>query len=190
MRFRNLTLEEGCFVLGRLCETVEHSRFNRPRAHDVDTNTGAGEFDRRRLRDAFDRMFAAHINRRARTADLAISRGDIDDAALALRKHSPNLVLHTQQNAKHIGVEDRSVVLDSYIGGRTNNTFCAGVVDCDIETAETSDGLVDQILDVILMTNIGTTNSASAPVARSSRTSSAPSSSLRPETTTRAPSFA
>ena len=26
---RNLTLEEGCFVLGRLCETVEHSRFNR-----------------------------------------------------------------------------------------------------------------------------------------------------------------
>jgi hypothetical protein len=51
--------------------TVEHSRFNRPRAHDVDPNTGSGELDGRRLRDAFDRMLAAHIDRRGRTAGLA-----------------------------------------------------------------------------------------------------------------------
>src|SRR5271170_7971472 len=100
-------------------------------------------------------MLAAHVNRRAGTADLTISGGDIDDAAFALRKHSPNLVLHAQQHAKHVGVEDRLIVLNGYIGSRADNTFCASVIDGNIETSETSDGLVDQIFDVVFVTHIG-----------------------------------
>jgi len=37
----------------RLGKAVEHSRFHRTRANDVDTNAYAGEFEGRRLRDAF-----------------------------------------------------------------------------------------------------------------------------------------
>ena len=43
----------------RLRKAVEHSRFYRTRANDVDPNPGAGEFDGRRLRDAFRGVFAA-----------------------------------------------------------------------------------------------------------------------------------
>src|SRR5271170_1907431 len=99
-------------------------------------------------------MLAAHVNRRAGTADLTISGGDIDDAAFALRKHSPNLVLHAQQHAKHVGVEDRLIVLNGYISSRADNTFCASVIDGNIEASETRDSLVDQILDVVFVTHI------------------------------------
>src|SRR5260370_21321278 len=50
---RNLCVEEICFVFLRLRKAIEHSRFHRTMANDVDTNACAGEFDGRRLRDAF-----------------------------------------------------------------------------------------------------------------------------------------
>ena len=56
---RKLCLEEICFVFLRLGKAVEHSRFHRTRANDVDPNAGAGEFDGRRHRDAFHGVFAA-----------------------------------------------------------------------------------------------------------------------------------
>ena len=45
----------------RLRKAVEHPRFRRARAHNVDPNAGAGEFDGRRLRDAFHDVLAADI---------------------------------------------------------------------------------------------------------------------------------
>src|SRR5271163_4053154 len=44
---RDLALEESRFVFLCYRKTVEHSRFNRSRANDVDPNTSAGEFYRR-----------------------------------------------------------------------------------------------------------------------------------------------
>src|SRR5260221_9491203 len=42
---RNLCVEEICFVFLGLRKAVEHSRFDRTRANDVDPNAGAGEFN-------------------------------------------------------------------------------------------------------------------------------------------------
>jgi hypothetical protein len=56
---RNLCVEEIGFVFLGLRKTVEHSRFHRTRANDVDTNACAGKFDGRRLGDALHRVLAA-----------------------------------------------------------------------------------------------------------------------------------
>jgi hypothetical protein len=71
---RNVCLEEICFVFIGLRKAVEHPCFRRTRANDVDTNAGAGEFDGRRLRDAFHSVLAADIRCRGRAADLAVRR--------------------------------------------------------------------------------------------------------------------
>jgi hypothetical protein len=151
---RNVGLEEIYFVFLRLREVVEHPRFRRAGANDVDTNARAGEFDGRRLRDAFDGVLAAHIHRCGRAADFAVRRRDVNDAAFALREHRPNLVLHAQKHTKHIRVEDGLIALGGYIGSRTRIAHGAGVIDGNVEASETSDDLVDEVLDFIFMPNI------------------------------------
>ena len=69
---RNVGLEEIYFVFLRLREMVEHPRFRRARANDVDPNACAGEFDGRRLRDAFHGVLAAYIQRRGRATRLRL----------------------------------------------------------------------------------------------------------------------
>src|SRR6202049_38723 len=152
---RNLDVEKISFVLLRLPKTVEHSRFHRTRANDVDANACAGEFDRRGLRDAFHGVLAADIHRRGRATDFAVRRRDVNDAAFTLRKHSPNLVLHAQKHTKHIGVEDGLIVLGGYVGSQTGSALGASVIDGNIEATETSDGLVDEVLDFLFMPHIG-----------------------------------
>ena len=68
-------------------------------------------FDGHRLRDAFDRVLAADIHCCGRAADLAVRRRDVDDAAFALPKHRPNLVLHAQKHTNHIRVENGLIAL-------------------------------------------------------------------------------
>src|SRR5271165_4731688 len=152
---RNLCVEEIYFVFLRLRKAVEHSGFHRTRANDVDTNACAGEFDGRRLRDAFHGVLAADIHRRGWATDFAVRRRDVNDAAFALRKHSPNLVLHAQKHTKHICVEDGLIVLGGYIGSRTGSALGAGVIDSNVEATETGDGLVDEVLDFLFMPHIG-----------------------------------
>src|ERR1700733_14219124 len=93
---------------------VEHSRFHRARANDIDTDACAGEFERRSLRKSFHRVLAADIHCRSWAADLAIRRRDVHNAAFALPKHGPNLVLHAQKYTEHIGVEDVLIRFGSY----------------------------------------------------------------------------
>jgi hypothetical protein len=152
---RNVALEEICFVFLRLRKTVEHPRFRRTRANDVDTNACAGEFDGRRLRDAFHGVLTADIHRCGRAADFAVRRRDVNDAAFALPKHGPNLVLHAQKHTKHICVEDGLIALGRYIGSRTGSAYSAGVIDGNVEATETSDDLVDEVPDFLLMAHIG-----------------------------------
>src|SRR5271165_255789 len=187
---RNLCVEEIYFVFLRLRKAVEHSGFHRTRANDVDTNACAGEFDGRRLRDAFHGVLAADIHRRGRATDFAVRRRDVNDAAFALPKHSPNLVLHAQKHTKHICVEDGVIVLGGYIGNRTGSALGASVIDGNIEATETSDGLATRFLTSSSCRTSVRRNSASVPSLRSSVASLWPSSSCRPETTTRAPSCA
>jgi hypothetical protein len=110
----------------------------------------------RRLRDAFDGVLAADIYRCGRAADFAVGRRDVNDAAFALPEHSPNLVLHAQKHTKHIGIEDGLIVLGSYICSRTGIAHGASVIDSNVEATETSDGLIDEVLDFLFMPHIGT----------------------------------
>jgi hypothetical protein len=100
-------------------------------------------------------MLAADIYRRGRTTHFAVRRRDVNDAAFTLRKHRPNLVLHAQKHAKHVGVENGLIAIGGYIRSRTGIAHGASIVDGDVEAAETSDGLLDEVLDILFMPNIG-----------------------------------
>jgi hypothetical protein len=52
-------------------------------------------------------------------------------------------------------VEDGSIVLGGYIGRRTGSALGASVIDGNVEATETSDGLVDEVLDFRFMPHIG-----------------------------------
>src|ERR1700733_7496423 len=123
---------------------VEHSRFHRAGANDIHTNSCAGEFERRRLRNAFHGVLAADIHRSRRSTDFAVSRRDVHDAALALPKHRPNLVLHAQKYTEHIGVEDGLISFGGYIGSGTGIAHCASIIDGNVQTTETSNGFVNE----------------------------------------------
>jgi len=152
---RNLCVEEIGFVFLCLRKVVEHSGFHRARANDVDPNARSGEFDRRRLRDAFHGVLAADIRGRTRATDFAVSRRDVNDAAFALQKHCPNLVLHAEKHTEHIRVEDGLIVLGAYICGGFGIAHGASVIDGNVETSETSDDLVDEIFDFLFMPHVG-----------------------------------
>ena len=70
-------------------------------------------------------------------------------------KHGPNLVLHAQKYTKHIRVEDGLIALGGYIGNRTGSADGASVIDGNVEAAETSDDLVDEVLDFLFMPHVG-----------------------------------
>ena len=63
-------------------------------------------------------------------------------AALCL--HDAHLVLYAQKHAKHIRVERRGIAFCGLVRDRSDLAFGGSIVDRDIETAEPSDGLIDQ----------------------------------------------
>src|SRR5207245_5871951 len=70
-------------------------------------------------------------------------------------KHGPNLIFHGQKYTKHICVEDGLIALGGYIGSRTRSAHGAGVIDGNVEAIETSDDLVDEVLDFLFMPHVG-----------------------------------
>ena len=98
---------------------------------------------------------AADIRGRARATDFPVRGRDVHDAALALPQHCANLVLHAEKHTKHIGVEDSSIVLGVCICSGLGITHGTGVIDGNVQTAETSDGLVDEVFDFLFMPHVG-----------------------------------
>jgi hypothetical protein len=120
---RNLCVEEICFVFLGLRKVVEHSRFHRTWANDVDPNACAGEFESRRLRDAFHSVLAAAPIRsfvapvpnsqmvprsgiwQYRIATLCSAYEAISGLVYRLRKFSPPLRLECIKFLHLIGVQ-------------------------------------------------------------------------------------
>ena len=100
-------------------------------------------------------MFARGVDRRARATFVTERRGDVDDAAAALRLHHAQLVLHAQNRAEDVGVEGRGIALGGLVGGGSGLAFGAGGVDRDVEAAKADDRLVDEVADIVVMTNVG-----------------------------------
>src|ERR1700722_588928 len=99
-------------------------------------------------------MFAGGVDRRSRAALMSKGRGDVDNAAGALRHHAAQFMLPAEDRAQHIGVESRGMAFRGLLGGRAGLALGAGGVDRDIKAAEALHGLVDQSANVILMTDV------------------------------------
>src|SRR5207244_4394785 len=111
--------------------------------------------ERHRLGDAFDGVLAADIDRGPRRTLVPVGRGDVDNATAALSLHDAHFVLHAQDHAEDIRVERRGIAFRGLARDRANLAFGAGIVHRDIKTAKPCDGLVDQIVDFIVATNVG-----------------------------------
>jgi hypothetical protein len=164
-------LEEICFVFLRLRKTVEHPRFRRTGANDVDTNACAGEFDGCRLRDAFHGVLASDINRCAWAADFAVSdtapvlRVAIDD--YLKRSGVDSTPAHEAEPPLH------GNVLDRFDAWRWAITYLRTEVSCFIANESSPQGRhtdsrfgawlqkVEQISDLEVITfEVGRTNCA------------------------------
>ena len=67
----------------------------------------------------------------------------------------PQLVLHAEQRAEHIGVEGGGIAFRGLVRDRAGSAFGAGIVHCNIEAPEALDGPVDQGADVIFLADVG-----------------------------------
>ena len=70
------------------------------------------------------------------------ARGGVHDHAAALLQHQGNLVLHAQEHAAEIDIDDPVPLLLREIGRRPDRLFDAGVVEGEMEVAERFDPLV------------------------------------------------
>jgi hypothetical protein len=86
---------------------------------------------------------------------VAIGRGDVDDAARPLGDHHPSFVLHAQQHAQNIGFERRRIAFRSLLGHGAGRSFRAGVVDGDVDAAESRHGSIDETTDIVLVAHVG-----------------------------------
>jgi len=137
-------------------EAIQHPGFDRARCDGVDAHTAPRHFDRRRLGEPFDGVLAGGVDGSAGGAGPAIGRGHVDDAAVPLRQHHPELVLHAEQRAEHVGLEGGVVALGRLLGHRPRFAFGPGVVHGRIEPTEASDGRIDQVPHVVLAADVGT----------------------------------
>src|SRR4029077_2974294 len=61
---------------------------------------------------------------------------------------------HAQKHTKHIGVEDGLIAFGGHIGGRPGIPHSASLIDGNVEATETSDDLVDKVLDLVFVPHI------------------------------------
>ncbi len=172
-------------------EAVQHARVDRAGCDRVHPHAERAGLERHRLRQPFDRMLARRIDRGAGAAFVPEGRGDVDDAAAALSLHHAQLVLHAEHRAEHVGVERRRVALGGLLRRGSGLALRAGRVDGDVEAPESGDRLIDEGAHLVLVANVGADElgfgAGGAQVGGEVRHLPA---SRRPETTTRAPSWA
>jgi hypothetical protein len=72
-----------------------------------------------------------------------------------LWQHHAKFVLDAQQRAQHVGIEGCRVAVRSLLRYRAGHAFRTGIVHSDIQTAKSSDGLVDQVTHVFFAAYVG-----------------------------------
>jgi hypothetical protein len=64
---------------------------------------------------------------------VSVGRGYVDDAAVTLRLHDAQLVLHAEQGAEHVGIEGGCVALGALLDYRSRLAFGARGIECCID---------------------------------------------------------
>src|ERR1700682_2459609 len=148
--------DERRFIFTCVGEACEHTRICSARSHHIHAHTGARDFKCSGLGQPFHRMFASYINGCAGSAEASIGGRDIDDAPAPLRQHRPQFVLHAQQHTQYVAVKSSRVALCGLVCYETAQAFSPGIVDCDIQSSETLDGLIHKVTHVIFMADVRT----------------------------------
>ena len=65
-------------------------------------------------------------------------------------------MLHTQQDAQHIGIERGRIALCGLIRYETSPPLSRGVVDGNIEATKARDGFIDQVTHIVFVAHVGT----------------------------------
>ena len=106
------------------------------------------------LSKAFHSVLAANVESSAWCTRSSISRGNVDDAAMALRKDDPQLMFHAQQRAKHIRVKCCCIGLCRLVRKWSRFAFGASVIDCHVQAAEAREGVVNKFFDISFLAHI------------------------------------
>ena len=160
------------------------------RCYRINANARLRAFERRGFGETLDGVLAGGIDRGATGASMAVGRGDIDDGAAALSEHHPQLMLHAEERAEHIGIERRGVAVGGLLRHRAGLAFGAGAVDGRIQTTEARDGLIHEVARIVFAAHVGMDELGFGAEARNSMANACPASSCRPETMSRLPSLA
>jgi hypothetical protein len=136
---------------------VDHFRMDHTRAHRIDANTGFGVFQRCCLGEAYNRMFTRHVSRQIPETDQARHRRHIDDRATGtLIEQLPNLPGHAQPDAFQVD-GDRSVEIGvSAVHCRRHFALDARVVERPVQPAESSNGRLNEPIDICRVAYVAT----------------------------------
>jgi hypothetical protein len=126
--------DAACFCLLRNL-LLHQRRHHIAGAHCIDGDAVFGNFERCRLGEAGNAVLGGDIGRLEGRRDQRMGRGDIDDAAPALRLHMRNGEARGVEGARQVDGDDRIPFLDRKFLDRRDE-LDARIVDEDIDAAE------------------------------------------------------
>ena len=105
--------------------------------------------------EPLDRVLAGGIDGGVGGTGVTVGRRNIDDGAAALSAHHPQLVLHAEERAEHIGIECRGVAVGGLLRHRAGLAFGPGAVDGRIQATEAREGLIGAAAYIVLAAHVG-----------------------------------
>src|SRR5437868_1370873 len=137
-------------LIGAAGEAIHHRRVDIARANDVNANILRGVIEGRRPGEADHAVFCSGISWAAFDSDDAGTRGGVDDRAASLLEHEGDLVLHAQEYAAEVDVDDPFPLLQVVVRGRSGLPWLnACVIEGKIQASESFDGLIQSRLQVL-----------------------------------------
>src|SRR5207248_10915042 len=123
-------------------EAIHHRSVDVTGTNGVDADVLRCVVEGRPAGKADHAVFRGSVRRAALDADDPCSRGRVDDRATSLLEHQRDLVLHAQEDAAKVDVDDPVPLLLVVVRSRRRlSRLDAGVVKCEVEPPECSGGL-------------------------------------------------
>src|SRR5436305_2837615 len=128
-------------------KTIKHFGCDHTWCDRIDANVLFGEFERDRFGQAFDGVLGSNVNADLPQTNVPGHAGIVDDGAASVLEHGRNFVTHRIENTPNVDVENAPILSFGSLIERAF-PFNAGIVKCDVETAEFIDSEIDHRFDV------------------------------------------
>src|SRR5207247_2831814 len=112
-----------------------------------------GEFERDRFGQTFDSVFGSNVNADLSQTNVPGHAGIVDDGAASVLEHDRNFVTHRIENAPNIDVKNAPILSFGSLIERAF-PFNAGIVKCNVETAEFIDREIDHRFHISIFGNV------------------------------------